>query len=197
MLGETSLEIPTPAGQVALAALAMAVFVGLVAFCLWWLRRPSATFGDPGALLARGVATGAVGGLVMIPIGLFLTVIGYPVGLYSERVAVWLLGFTTPSVVFIEHMAISSSLAVVLVLASAAAIRRWSSGQALAWGAGYGAVIWLVVNSLVLPVVFGEATPWELGFAAVWPSLLVHVIFGAVVEALARADTVRKAAPRR
>ena len=165
--GETSLEVPSLAGQVALAALAMAVFVGLVAFCLWWLRRPSATFGGPGALIARGVATGAVGGLVMIPIGLFLIVIGFPVGLYSEQVAVWVLGFTTPSVLFIEHMAISSLLAVVLVLASAAAIRCWSTGQALAWGAGYGAVLWLVVNSLALPLAFGEATPWELGFVAV------------------------------
>lgn len=179
------------------AVLAMAVFAGLVIFCFWWLYRPRAAFGRTVTLLARGVATGTVGGLVMIPIGLFLIVIGFPVGLYAEEVARWLLGFTTPSVLFIEHMAISSSLAVVLVIASAAAIRRWSPGQALAWGGGYGAVVWLVVNSLALPLAFGEATPWELGFAALWPSLLVHVVFGAVVAALARSDTAHKAAPRR
>lgn len=130
--------VPGPAGLVALTVLALTVFVGLIAFCLWWLRRPRATFGRLGALLARGVATGTVGGLVMIPVGLFLIVIGFPVGLYSERVARWLLGFTTPSVLFIEHVVISSSLAVVLVLASAVAVRRWSASQALAWGAGYG-----------------------------------------------------------
>jgi uncharacterized membrane protein YagU involved in acid resistance len=188
-------SLPGPAVLVALAVAAVAVFVGLLAFTIWWLRRPTSPFRGPNTLLARAAATGTIGGLAMIPVGQLLIFIGFPVGLYSEELARWLLGFSTPSVLFIEHMLISLSLAVGLVLASAPAIRRWSPGRALAWGAAYGALIWLVVNSLALPLAFGKATPWQLGPAAIWPSLLVHLLFGVVVAALARADTIRKTTP--
>jgi len=53
-------------------------------------------------------------------------------------------------------------------------------------GALYGAGIWLVVNSISLPLVFGRLTPWALGWPAMWPSLAVHVVYGLVAAVVAR-----------
>ena len=57
---------------------------------------------------------------------------------------------------------------------------RCSPGSGSQGGAGY----WLLVNAVTLPTLFGQQHPWERGPAAVWPSLLVHVIFGLGVAAV-------------
>lgn len=45
----------------------------------------------------------------------------------------------------------------------------------------YGALYYVAVNSLALPLYFGDPLPWILGWAVVLPSLLVHVVFGVSV----------------
>ena len=63
-----------------------------------------------------------------------------------------------------------------------------ASGARAAWlvGAAYGAGFYLPVNSLALPWLFGDPTPWELGWNVVYPSLIVHVVYGVSVALASR-----------
>ncbi len=45
-------------------------------------------------------------------------------------------------------------------------------------GAAYGAAFYVVVNSLALPIYFGDPLPWQLGAATVLPSLFGHMVYG-------------------
>jgi uncharacterized membrane protein YagU involved in acid resistance len=53
-------------------------------------------------------------------------------------------------------------------------------------GAVYGAAFYAAVNSSALPFAFGDPTPWELGFGTVYPSLVVHIVYGFSVALVAR-----------
>jgi hypothetical protein len=55
-------------------------------------------------------------------------------------------------------------------------------------GLAYGTTFYVVVNSLLLPLAFGDPTPWRLGPATIVPSLFIHLVFGAVVAVLAPAE---------
>jgi hypothetical protein len=46
----------------------------------------------------------------------------------------------------------------------------------VALGALYGAAFYVVMNSLALPLLFGDRTPWQLGFATVYPRLVIHLV---------------------
>ena len=48
-------------------------------------------------------------------------------------------------------------------------------------GASYGAAYYGVVNSLALPLYFGDLTPWQLGWATIYPSLIGHMVYGASI----------------
>jgi uncharacterized membrane protein YagU involved in acid resistance len=48
-------------------------------------------------------------------------------------------------------------------------------------GAAYGALYCVAVNSLALPIFFGDPTPWQPGAATLLPSLIGHVVFGASI----------------
>lgn len=52
-------------------------------------------------------------------------------------------------------------------------------------GLTYGAAIWVVLNSLMLPVLFGRPTAWRIGWPAIWPSLTVHLVYGVATAAAA------------
>ena len=49
-------------------------------------------------------------------------------------------------------------------------------------GAAYGAAYYVAINSLALPIYFNDPLPWQLGASTVLPSLIGHVIFGAVYD---------------
>jgi len=183
---------PGPLARLQIGFLALVTVVGLLAFAAWWLGRRSSPASTVGTALGRGLAAGTVAGLAVVPLGMMLTGAGFPVGVYGEVVLRWLLGFSIPSALFLEHMLISAALAVVFVAVADRALRRWGPRAALGWGSLYGATIWLLVNSLALPLAFGQSTPWELGPSAIWPSLLVHLVFGAVLGTVARLDARRK-----
>ncbi len=132
-------------------------------------------------LLLRAAVAGIAGGLAMIPVGLLLRrVLGYSLNVYGELLVHKVLGHVSPWALALEHFLVSWGMALPLV---ALASRR---GASLGMGALYGAAIWLVVNSLLLPVAFGRTTPWGLGWSAIWPSLAVHVLYGTVAAAAAR-----------
>jgi len=51
-------------------------------------------------------------------------------------------------------------------------------GAAITMGIAYGAAYYVAINSLALPLYFGDELPWNLGAAVITPSLVVHVAFG-------------------
>ena len=143
-------------------------------------------------LMARAGIAGLAGGVAMIPVGVLLRrVLGYSLNVYGELLLRTLLGRTPVWALAVEHFLISWGMALPLV-AFLGPLRRASP---FAVGAAYGAVIWLVVNSLALPLAFGRPTPWQLGWPAIWPSLAVHLAYGVAASAAAvQVDRWRAAA---
>lgn len=84
---------------------------------------------------------------------------------------------------FLQHTIISWAMAVLLVLILKAVPTR---GAKIQVGLAYGALFYVVVNSLALPIAFGDPTPWQLGASVIFPSLVVHLVYGAVIAAFAR-----------
>jgi uncharacterized membrane protein YagU involved in acid resistance len=53
-------------------------------------------------------------------------------------------------------------------------------------GAMFGVGYYVLINSLALPFVFGDATPWAMEFDYIYPSLIVHIVYGASIGFTAR-----------
>lgn len=128
-------------------------------------------------LIGAGVIAGSVGGLAMIPFGVMLRRGGYPVNVYGPLLLEVLVGRAPVWALVVEHFLISWALAVPLA-ALPTPLFHHSWPISLLVGFGYGALIWALVNSLVLPAVFGHSTPWQIGWPAIWPSVLVHLVYG-------------------
>ena len=52
-------------------------------------------------------------------------------------------------------------------------------------GMAYGAAMYALLNAWALPLAFGDPAPWRLGFDVAYPSLVVHLVYGAVLGWLA------------
>jgi hypothetical protein len=50
----------------------------------------------------------------------------------------------------------------------------------------------VIINSLALPVLFGDPTPWQLGVEFIYPSLVVHLVYGACISLTAEAYVARE-----
>lgn len=149
-----------------------------------------------GALLQPALRAGTVGALAMVPVGGLLRRAGYDVNEYGEAVVETAFG-TPPAVIEVVlllglHLGVSIGAAIPLVVLLERAGTRL---PALALGLGYGAGWWALVNSLLLPALYGRRTPWTIGVADIWPSLLVHLVFGAAV-AVTFTRAARRAAGR-
>jgi uncharacterized membrane protein YagU involved in acid resistance len=84
---------------------------------------------------------------------------------------------------FVQHLVISWVAALPLLLI----LRRVGDRRLAALtGATYGAVFYVVVNSWALPLAFGDPTPWQLGWDTVYPSLIVHLVYGCTLAWIAR-----------
>jgi uncharacterized membrane protein YagU involved in acid resistance len=108
-----------------------------------------------------------------------------------------LVGDTSPAVhyllTFLQHLAISWVVAVPLLLL----LGRFSRERdRLLVGLAYGGAFYVAVNSLALPLAFGDPTPWRLGFAVVAPSLWIHLVYGFTVAWLARPARVLALTPK-
>jgi uncharacterized membrane protein YagU involved in acid resistance len=53
-------------------------------------------------------------------------------------------------------------------------------------GALYGVLFYVVVNSLALPIYFGDSTPGQLGWTTIYPSLIGHIAFGLAIALASR-----------
>jgi hypothetical protein len=136
----------------------------------------------PAALVRESIRSGTLAALAMMPFGLLFRVAGLRVGYYGPKLGALLFGGVPEpgfqALLLIQHFVIGWISAAPLLLVLAASRTRVAP---LLQGAAYGAAYYVVVNSLLLPFVFGDRTPWQLGVAFVWPSLAIHLVFGACV----------------
>jgi hypothetical protein len=140
------------------------------------------------------LVAGIAGAVAMIPPGLALSAAGFEVNRYGVLLAQQLMGIVTRPplpVLLVLHLIIGVAGAVPLAALWWARGVPGMAGRSLV-GASYGAAYWLVVNSLLLPTLYGRPFPWTEGAASVWPSLVVHLVYGTVTAlGLARLPSMR------
>ncbi|MBK7951931.1 MAG: hypothetical protein IPK00_25050 [Deltaproteobacteria bacterium] len=139
-----------------------------------------------GSMLREAIRAGSLAGLAMIPVAAIFRARGLRVNEYGRKTLELLVGDVAPalhfSLTFVQHLVISVLAALPLILV----FERFfgASGERrtrILVGAAYGAGFYVVMNSLALPLAFGDPTPWALGFETVYPSLAIHLIYGAVL----------------
>jgi hypothetical protein len=146
------------------------------------------------ALLRDAFWSGTIAGVAMIPFAAVFRIHGLRINEYGRKTLELLVG-VVPSplhdlLTLIQHLIISWIVAVPLILA----FRRVAEQHTrVLVGALYGAGFYVAVNSLALPFVFGDPTPWTLGWRTVYPSLVVHLVYGIVIGLAARQPVVTSA----
>lgn len=130
---------------------------------------------QPSALFIEAIRSGTIASLVIVPLSPLFKAAGLRIGHYGPKFAALFFENPQPWLLFIQHLVIgwlsALPLLVVLVHTSAAKLP-------LLAGLAYGAAYYVAVNSLALPVYFGDPLPWQLGAATVLPSLIGHIIYG-------------------
>jgi hypothetical protein len=149
-------------------------------------------------LLRDALRFGILAGLAMIPAAAVFRARGLRVNEYGRKTLDLLVGEVSPPVhftlTFVQHLVISVVAALpLLVVLGRIADRR----TRLLVGTAYGAGFYVVMNSLALPIVFGDPTPWTLGFETIYPSLAIHLIYGAVLGWMGRGAADAAGARRR
>lgn len=126
--------------------------------------------------------SGSIAALAMIPFGMVFFALGLRVNEYGTKVIRTFFGDQPPGVRFvlfvIEHFVISWSVSMPLLLALLVTQRKL---PALVTGLAYGAGFYVLINSLALPWAFGDPTPWQLGVKVIYPSLIIHLIYGMTI----------------
>lgn len=130
------------------------------------------------ALLLESIRSGSIASLAIVPLSPMFKAAGLRIGHYGPKFAGLFVYDPQPWMLFVQHIVIGwiSALPLLLILTGTVA-RQW---PVLA-GAIYGAAYYVAINSLALPVYFNDPLPWQLGAATVLPSLIGHVIFGAMI----------------
>lgn len=127
----------------------------------------------------ESIRSGTIASIAMIPFGIFFQLLGLRVGHYGKKLLdvffTNLPELTFRLLMFIEHFTIGWLSATPLLFFLVVLKNRFP-----AWSVGaiYGVAYYIVLNSLLLPLSFGDRTPWELGFAVMYPSLTIHIVFG-------------------
>ena len=134
-------------------------------------------------ILFRAVLrSGTAAGIAMIPFAAVFRGLGLRVNEYGRKTLELMVGAVTSPLrdvlMLAQHLVISWIAAVPLLLVLD---RIGGRSERILAGAAYGAGFYVVMNSFALPFVFGDPTPWELGGTAVFPSLVIHLIYGIVL----------------
>ncbi len=152
-----------------------------------YARKPLAAQGDAGRrfvtdFIREMFRSGSIAALAMIPFGLVFFALGLRVNEYGIKFIQTFFGDQPPGVRFgffvIEHFVISWSVSMPLLLALLVTRRRL---PAIVTGLAYGAGFYVLINSLALPWAFGDPTPWQLGVKVIYPSLIIHLIYGIAI----------------
>jgi uncharacterized membrane protein YagU involved in acid resistance len=137
-------------------------------------------------LIRETLRAGTVAGLAMVPFAAVFRALGLRVNEYGRKTLELLVGEVAPPLhqilTLAQHLVISWTVAVPLLLLLRGIPERRAR---LLVGATYGAAFYVGVNSLALPLAFGDPTPWQLGFTTVYPSLVIHLVYGVVLALVA------------
>lgn len=141
------------------------------------------------SLLLESLRSGTVASLAIMPLGWLFRALDLRIGHYGPKFAALFIDQPQPWQLFVQHLAIGwvSALPLLLLLLLQPRAAAWP----VLSGAAYGAAFYGAVNSLALPLYFGDFTPWQLGWPVVWPSLLGHVAYGACIGFTARRWVLR------
>lgn len=133
---------------------------------------------NPKTLLIESIRSGTIASLVIMPLGPMFKAAGLRIGHYGPKFAALFFDNPQPWLLFVQHLVIGwvSALPLLLVLG-----RRRVGKHPVVAGLAYGALYYLIVNSLALPNYFGDPLPWQLGAATVLPSLFGHMIYGGTI----------------
>lgn len=134
-------------------------------------------------LLKESIRSGTIASIVIMPVGYGFKYLGLRVGHYGPKLAETLFGNTSELLLMIQHFIIGWLSAAPLLLVLVAIGKR---GSPTLVGALYGTAYYVLVNSLALPLLFGDLTPWQLGLSYIYPSLIGHIIYGASIGFTAR-----------
>lgn len=123
----------------------------------------------------ESVVAGTVGAFAMMPAGFLVRALQMRVGHYGPKFAELYLSSPGPAALFVQHIVLGWISAVPLALLP---LHRMTGLTVSLVGAAYGVLYYVLVNALALPIYFGDALPWSMGWLVVVPSLSVHVVFG-------------------
>lgn len=116
-----------------------------------------------------------------MPLGLLFRALGLRIGHYGPKFAALFVDNPQTWHLLLQHFVIGWLATLPLVIFTRIGRTWW-----LLAGAVYGAAFYVVVNSLALPLFFGDLTPWQLGLPTIYPSLIGHVVFGLSIAVTAR-----------
>ncbi len=134
-------------------------------------------------LFFETLRSGTIASIAMMPFGFAFRALGLRVGHYGPKFAALFVSDPGPVFLFLQHIVLGWLSAAPLVLLLCFRVIRLAP---VAIGSVYGVAYYVAVNSLALPLYFGDALPWQKGLATVLPSLVVHAVFGACVGYFAR-----------
>jgi len=143
------------------------------------------------AFVKETFRSGTIASLLMMPFGLLLQHFDLRVGHYGPQLAALLFEHPTLPIRFVQHLVIGW-LSTVPLLFILLRLHRYAS--AITIGAIYGVAYYVLINSLALPLYFGDTMPWQLGFSYIYPSLIIHLVFGASIGFTARKFIARETA---
>ncbi len=139
------------------------------------------------AVARESLRSGTIASLVIMPVGFLFRFLGFRIGHYGPKLGALLFGNVAEpwfqALLMFQHFVIGwlSTTPLLLFLVFA----RYP-GSPILYGALYGAGYYIVVNSLFLPVAFGDPTPWQIGLDTIYPSLIGHMLFGISIVVTAR-----------
>lgn len=135
-------------------------------------------------ILNESIRTGSIAALAMMPFGFAFRDAGLRVGHYGPKFAELYVNEASQFVLMMQHFVLGwiSALPLVIFLIRLDVSRP----QAIRYGVVYGIVYYVLVNSLGLPIFFGDDLPWSLGVWTVIPSLVTHIVFGFAVGLFVR-----------
>ena len=138
-------------------------------------------------LARESLRSGTIASLVIMPLGVLFRFLGLRIGHYGPKLGALLFGNVAEPwfqvLLMLQHFVIGWLSTAPLLLFLVFARYR---GSPILYGAIYGAGYYVAVNSLFLPIAFGDPTPWQIGLDTVYPSLVGHIIFGISIALTAR-----------
>lgn len=134
-------------------------------------------------LLFETLKSGTIASLAMMPFGFAFRALGLRVGHYGPKFAALFVDDPGPVFQFVQHIVLGWLSAAPLVLLLC--FRRIALPPVIT-GSLYGVAYYVAVNSLALPLYFGDELPWQKGIATILPSLVIHIVFGACVGYFSR-----------